>query len=819
MIPAMRKFSCLEDKQTGSHLPFQCVQDASLGKGPQETLPSSKEDPSEPGASSGKSRRELQALLIKISPHAKVSKILATRSGDLWIATNNSGLFVVRDKTRIVKHFTSANGLSDNRIWDLLEDRDRSVWVATQNGLNRIHENRFTTWSAQYFFKGGTLKDLASGSDGRLWIAASTGLWTLVADRRPLQVWCEDVRALQSDNRGGVTLLADNHLETLSSLMLRKRLENGQPALISTSTDGWIWLYSHDSGLRSLGPSGHVSQLASPLLRTGQKVTSLAAGVGRHVWLGISDGSLLLHDDKGDHWMPLEQGIQAEKITYLSPQADGTLWIATDAGLRFFDGRRFLRWDKTSGLPGDRLLWACPDRLGHLWIAYNFGLATISIDELRRQAEGAITKVFYEFYDDSNGLDSNPEIHAQNPVTLTDDGRLWMTIRDGLTVIDPARITAALLPPLTHILSVTADGLDVPLSRRVQLKPLTRIVTVTYTGISLFAPRKVRYRYRLDGFDNGWQDVAASRTATYTNLQPGSYRFHVAASNGGEWTESKKGFDFEVLPAFYQTLWFRMICSIVLMGMLAVVYRFRLRSKERRLRIRYEDRIEERNRLALDLHDNLIQEMMGVSLQLEIADATTPAAAAAKKPVGLALELAQKVVGEGRAALGTLRRKPLVLAELRATLEDTARVADTSIRLTFSNKGSERSFTPEAGDEIFHIAREALRNAIRHSGSGTVQIQIEFSLHQFSLLVRDRGRGINSDYLRAMRVGHFGIGGMRERADRMGATLELHTERASGTEWRLNVPANVAYQDNEPSSLSRFRINLQEHFWPWRSRR
>ena len=207
-----------------------------------------------------------------------------------------------------------------------------------------------------------------------------------------------------------------------------------------------------------------------------------------------------------------------------------------------------------------------------------------------------------------------------------------------------------------------------------------------------------------------------------------------------------------------------------------------------------------------------------MSLQLEIADATTPAAAAAKKPVGLALELAQKVVGEGRAALGTLRRKPLVLAELRATLEDTAKVADTSIRITFSNKGSEQPFTPEAGDEILHIAREALRNAIRHSGSGTVQIQTEFSLHQFSLLVWDRGRGIDSDHLRAMRVGHFVIGGMRERADRMGATLELHTERASGTEWRLNVPAKVAYQDNEPSSLSRFWITLREHFWPWRDR-
>ena len=818
---AAAHFGCLEDKQSGSHTPFTCVQNDSSGEWPREDIPSTESNLRKLGQPVGECREKLQALLIRSSPQAKVSKILPTRSGELWIATISSGVFVARGKN-IIKHFTLATGLSDNRVLDLLEDRDASVWVATQNGLDRIRENHFTTWSGQDYFKGGAVKDLASGRDRRLWIAASTGLWTVNADRRPLQVSREDVRALQSDNRGDVTLLTDNRLEILSYSMLHKRIELGsaQPSLIATSTDELIWFYGLHSGLRSLGPSGEVSRLPSLPLRAGQKVTSLAAGISRQVWLGLSDGSLLLHDDSGDHWTSLKQGMQVEKISYLSPQPDGTLWVATDAGLRFFDTRRFLRWDRTSGLPGDRLLWAFPDGLGHLWIAYNFGLAEVSIDDLLRQAEGKIGKVAYALYDDGDGLSSNPEIHGQTPVALTRDGRLWMTVRDGVTMMDPSRIPLPLVPPPTHILTVTADGAALPLGQTLQLKPLTRTLTVTYTGISLSAPLKVRYRYRLDGFDDGWQDAAASRTATYTNLRPGSYRFHVAASNGGGWTGSEANFDFEVLRAFYQTLWFEVLSSIILMMMLVILYRYRLRSNERRLRVRYEDRIAERNRIALDLHDNLIQEMMGVSLQLEIADATTPAGAAAKKPIGLALELALKVVGEGRATLGSLRRKPFVLAELRAMLEDTAKVAETdrSIRLIFSNKGLEQPFTPEASDDVLHIAREALRNAIRHSTSDTVQIQTEFSVNHFSMIVRDRGRGIDPEHLQDMRPGHFGIHGMRERADRMGATLELHTDATLGTEWRLNVPGKLAYQDDRSYSRSRILIALRKRFLPLKNR-
>ncbi len=809
------QFGCFQDKQPGLHAPLKCVEDTSLGKVPQE---STEGDSRKPGPGSGETRVAIQRFFTAISPHSEVCKILAARNGDLWVSIRNSGLFVVRNK-RIIKHFASATGLSDDRILDLLEDRDASIWVATQNGLNRIRENSFTTWSAQDFFKGGILRDIASGRDKRLWIAASTGLWTLVADRRPSQVWRKNVRALQPDSQGGVTFLTNNSLGGLSSLMLRRRIdaEIGQQSLIAASTDGLLWSYSRELGLRSYGSLGQFRQLAPLPLRAGQTVSSLAAGIGRQVWVGISDGSLLLHDDRGDHWMPLKQGMQVEKISYLSPQANGTLWIATDAGLRFFDGQRFLRWDKTSGLLGDRLLWALPDRLGHLWIAYTFGLAAVSVDELNRQAKGIIPQVICELYDDSDGLENNPEIHGQTPVALTDDGRLWMTIREGLTVIDPARVTTA-LPPLTHILKVNVDGVDVPLGRRMQFRPLTRTVTVTYTAVSLSAPRKVRYRYRLDGFDELWQEAAASRTAIYTNLRPGSYQFRVASSNGEGWTDSEAGFGFQVLPAFYQTLWFQVLSSIHLLGVLVVLYRYRLRRNERRLRVRYEDRIAERNQIALDLHDNLIQEMMGVSLQLEIADAITPEAAGAKKPIGRALELAQKVVAEGRVTLGTLRRKPLALADLRATLEDTAKIAETarSVRMIFSNKGSEQPFAPEASDDILHIAREALRNAIHHSGSDTVQVQTEFSLHQFSVVVRDYGRGIDAEHLQTFRAGHFGIFGMRERANRMGATLELHTELGSGTEWRLNVPGKVAYQDNKSSLISRVLIALEECLSLWK---
>jgi signal transduction histidine kinase len=524
-------------------------------------------------------------------------------------------------------------------------------------------------------------------------------------------------------------------------------------------------------------------------------VLSMRGGPRDAVWLGLNDGTVILRPPAGSRVYTSADGLTGAAVRFLAPAADGKLWVATDKGLAYFDGERFRHWDRSSGLPVERLLWVMPDQHGSLWLGTSTGVVRLSVRALLHPSS-ALAQLPYDFYDDGDGLKSNPESYGSRPVALTSDGRLWVSMSEGISMIDPAQPTRERSLPTVHILGFYADGHDQAPANGLRIPANTRTLQITYTGISLTEPRKVRFRYRLDGFDRGWQDAGRSRHAVYTNLSPGHYVFQVLATNGdGIWNDTGDQVTFELLPAFYQTSWFLALCGLVVLTLLLLLYRLRMRLAARELHARYEERIAERTRLAQDLHDSLVQEVLGISLQLEIAEEVTPAGAQAREPLRRALDLSRTALANGRSALHVLRRRPFRRVDIENTLKDTAQsMTGSSEGVQFDSSGAERLIRAAAGEELVHIIREALRNAIRHAGQKKVSVCCDYGDQHLVFVVRDSGPGISDDVLHRGKAGHFGIRGMRERATRVGASLTVSTSPGAGTEWTLRVPASIAYE-------------------------
>jgi signal transduction histidine kinase len=401
-------------------------------------------------------------------------------------------------------------------------------------------------------------------------------------------------------------------------------------------------------------------------------------------------------------------------------------------------------------------------------------------------------------------------------VTKSPDGKLWFVAPDGISVVDPRRLPFNNLPPQVHIEQVTADrktyDVSSGISAPVRLPPLIRDLEIDYTALSLVAPEKVIFRYKLEGRDRDWQDAGNRRQAFYDNLPPRNYRFRVVAcNNSGVWNESGAFLDFSVTPAYYQTNWFRSACVIAFMAMLWGLYRLRVRQLAREFNAGLEARVNERTRIARELHDSMLQGFQGLMFRLQVVRDLLPGRTSeAMQALDVALLRGDKAIAEGRNTVADLRQ-PVVgdsdIAQALTTLGEELAVqsgngATPGLRVLV--EGKQRELNPMLRDEIYRIAREALRNAFRHAKAQKIEAEITYGDSEFSLYVRDDGLGIDSEVAnQGARAGHWGLPGMRERARSFGGNLEVWSERGAGTEIALAVPASVAYG----------RFGARRRFW------
>jgi signal transduction histidine kinase len=321
------------------------------------------------------------------------------------------------------------------------------------------------------------------------------------------------------------------------------------------------------------------------------------------------------------------------------------------------------------------------------------------------------------------------------------------------------------------------------------------VFSVVFSALSYRNPETIRYRYKLDGLEQDWQEVGSERRqAVYTTLPAGAYTLRVqAAPSRGPWTDPGVSLQVTVLPAWGSSWWFRSASGCLFLLLIWWAYRLRVQQISRELTLRMEERLGERTRIAQHLHDTLLQGMLSASLQLDVAHRELPSEVTARPLVGRVVELMRQTIEEGRNAVRGLRTRHTndlerAFAELRREL-----MADEQLEFRLILEGTTRELAPLIRDEIYSIGREALANAFRHSQATSVAIVINYAWSAFTLVVWDNGCGIDTEIARTGREGHWGLSGMRERAEKIGARLKVRSGAGAGTEVELVVPASVAF--------------------------
>jgi signal transduction histidine kinase len=368
-------------------------------------------------------------------------------------------------------------------------------------------------------------------------------------------------------------------------------------------------------------------------------------------------------------------------------------------------------------------------------------------------------------------------------------------------MIDPKNLPRNALAPPVHIENLIVDGKSYSPRQSLRLPPLGHDLEIDYTGLSLVVPQKVQFRYRLEGRDKDWQDPGTRRQAFYTDLSPGQYQFRVIASNNdGVWNTSGASLEFAIEPALYQTWWLRTAALIATLGIIAWVIRRRMQVVALNVQARLVERLDERERIARELHDTLLQGILSASLQLEVADRQIAADATAKPVVQRVSNLLRQLADESRHAVRHLRSQRSQEENLERALTQISSdlAAPRKVKFSVIVEGTPRSLRPVVRDETYRIGGEALANVFRHADASAVETVLEYGRDHFRLLVRDDGQGIDPEVLSAGREGHFGLSGMRERARRIGAQLKIRTAAGAGTEIDLIVPSSAAFERPDP---------------------
>jgi ligand-binding sensor domain-containing protein/two-component sensor histidine kinase len=741
--------------------------------------------------------------------------LLRDRDGGLWMGTIGQGLLHVHQgKTDV---FARSDGLSGDRILRLFEDREGDIWVVTSDGLDRFRDFAASTITVKQGLSSAAVESVLAATDGSVWLGTPDGLnrWndgrittyrkggSGLPDDRMDSLFEDRHGRIWASTAGGVAYLEKGRLVPVKSV------PGGHFYSIAGDSSDNVWISDQDQGLFHLIEGNLVERIPwAKLGRKGFAYALLADPLDGGLWIGFSAGGVAYFKDGQVRESYAEaDGFGAGRVAGLQLDGDGTLWAATESGLSRVKNGRVATLTSRNGLPCDGAQWVMEDDDHGFWLGMACGVVRIPRTELDAWATDPKRTIQVTAFDSSDGVRSHAIAAGYSPrVAKSTDGKIWFLPWDGVSVIDPRHIPYNKLPPPVHIEEITADRKTYQTSAHLRLPPLVRDLEIDYTALSLVAPEKDRFRVKLEGHDPDWKDMGTERKAFYSDLPPRKYRFRVkACNNSGVWNEAGASFDFSIDPRYYQTTWFKIACAAAFLTMLWGLYRLRLYQIAREFNVRLEERVGERTRLARDLHDTLLQSFQGLMLRLQVVDELLPPGRA-KEQLEQTLERADQAIVEGRSAVHDLRSSTTTTNDLaqavRAVADDLAIEGSPTFRLVV--EGPVRELHPIMRDEVYRIAREALRNSFAHARAHHIEAEITYSERLLRVRIRDDGRGVPADILEAGRSGHYGLSGMRERARQIGASVDIWSGIGTGTEIDLSVPGAIAY--GKPAGRPRLQL-------------
>jgi signal transduction histidine kinase len=735
-----------------------------------------------------------------------VNTMVFDRDGNLWVGTVGQGIFRIHGE--VVDHYQRTEGLSSDSVLALFQDREGLVWAVTTNGLDRFSDPRVTTFSAREGLGADAAAGVLASRDGTIWVA-NAGSLDHVKDGRVRSIGAANglpghqVSYLLEDRAGNLWVGVDDGLYLFENGRFRRiREPNHRPLgmvlAITEDTDGNIWAEcaSNPRKLVRIRDFQVREEFPESQIPPGHSLTSDPHG---GVWIGTLEGDIaLFRNGVLETKFALNPGGSPYNRQLLA-KADGSVLAGSENGLVGWRHGRVQRMTTKNGLPCDSIMSFIEDKENRWWLHTGCGVVQFPDSELERWWANPDAVVQARVYDVLDGARpaGGPSF---NPAAYSSDGRVWFATGFVVEMVDPSSLLQKALPATTYVESVMVDRTEFPVTESLRLAPHPHELQINYTSPTFLIPEKVKFRYRLDGYDSDWRDAGTRRQAFYTDLPPGKYTFRVIAANGdGVWNEAAANLDFSVVPAYYQTNWFRSLCAAALLALLWAVYQLRVRQLRHQFEMTLNTRVGERTRIARDLHDTLLQSAYGVLLRFQIVSQLLPdRPIEAKNRLDTAIEQTATFITEARDEVQGLRDSTVQTNDLALAISTVGEELTTpsSNRPAFrvAVEGETRNLHPILRDEVYKIAAEALRNAFRHSGAKRVEVEIRYDNEQFRLRIRDDGKGIHPSVLQAKaNEGHYGVSGMRERANLVGAKLTIWSEVDSGTEVELCIAATTAY--------------------------
>jgi ligand-binding sensor domain-containing protein/two-component sensor histidine kinase len=762
-------------------------------------------------------------------PAGSIQALFADRAGALWIGTSD-GLCVYRNGR--MRTYRVSDGLPGNRITSIYEDREGAVWVSTDRGVARIAANGIERFASSDFLSGNLVLCFYEDRDGDLWMGTESGGLSVLRDSKFFTYAAKEglsndfTRCVFQDSKGTIWVGTNAGLDRFdghrfSTLTTADGLSSNVIFSLNENADGALLAGTPD-GLNVLR-DGHITVFTQADGLADNFVRSLYRDKDGSVWIGTRAGLSHLKDGKFETYTPAD-GLGSDLVGALLRDRKNNLWIGTQHGLSRFTNGRFTTYTMQNGLSSNvitalyedsaGILWigtqqgglnrlqdgrvySYPARLGlpsviygiledgrgNLWLSSQNGIFRVSRPALVRFAAGRTTAVTPVQYGTADGLRVSECSGGAHPEAWkSKDSSLWFATVKGLAVLAGNRTASSALPPLVALESVMIDGRSFSPESVNEIPAGPSRLSFEYTGLSFVSPHKVRFRYKLEGFDKGWIDAGTRRIAYYTNLGPGKYRFRVIASNkDGVWSQKGAAFAFRLEPHFYQTYWFDSLSALVFGLLCYAVYVWRVRQ----VKSRFGAVLAERNRIAREIHDTLAQGFIGVSVHLEVAASTLPESAGqAREQLETARTLVRSSLSEARRSIWQLRSPETADGNLASRLSGFIQQAASKARakIEFQVSGTHRPLPPEMENELLKIGQEAVVNALRHSDANIIRVDLLFEPRRFRMTIADDGHGFVPATSPAGPNGHFGLQGMRERAEQIHAELAVISTPGQGTQ-------------------------------------
>jgi signal transduction histidine kinase/ligand-binding sensor domain-containing protein len=775
---------------------------------------------------------------------AVISEIIETRNGTIWLSSTAGLLKFDRTHNRVIRYHNNpidGQSLESDNLIALYQDHEGNIWTCFQAAAPNFFSEEPLPFQNFTYQRGSLVNPLVTSiyedKNGILWIGSMGGLNRI-------------------DRRTGTNLVPAGSGVGNEILSI---LEDGKGILFCGTFHKGLQEINRKTGELSPYPRGLPPHFTSPIMqliydRGGNLWAAMYGGVGR---LDAATGRFVMYtpenqntiqyqkiteDREGLLWLGAQSGLHRfdprtgqftiyghkpddpeslsdNRVNSVHFDQQGTLWVGTQDGLSKFNRQTgtFQNYYEKDGLAGDVVSCIQEDKNGVLWMGTNKGLSGFDLHSQQ-----------FRNFSAADGLPGQ-DLTGWGTCNQSPSGEMFFGGFSGATAFYPYKIVNSSFVPRTVLTDFRLSGNPVRIDAGSVLKQsITQtdsitlsheqnIFSIEFSALSFFNAETNRYRYKLDGLDQDWHEVGSDeRVANYTTLPAATYTFVVqGATSRGPWSQPGAILRIEILPAWYQTLWFRAICVATFLLLLWAIYLLRLNELRRQFSTALEARVDERTRIARELHDTLLQSCQGLLLVFQAISNLLPERPdEAKQQIEQALDQAADAITEGRDAVQELRSGGLNTVDLGEAIskfgKDLLRVTTTGTGPEFSVQveGTPRSLNPIVRDEVYRIGVESLRNAVRHANARRIEVDIRYSENSLRLRVRDDGKGIDPVVLgQEHTAGHWGLRGIRERAKLIGGTFEVWSQLGSGTEAELTIPAASAYsKPRNPRGFSLSRL-------------